>query len=192
MADPMTYYQVAVGAAKFFGERQRAAEQEARRQQAYLSAVNARDLKIQQLQTQSAQQAELYADKKLQSSIQALKAQEAIINAATLGGNNLNLKILDVEAQKLRADTAYTTQNERIQDNIEFTAYGFEQEAINRANSVAAGSPPSFGMAVLQTAASAYATERAYTGKSIPADSPTNVNVIPTVPPLIEAVRETN
>lgn len=185
MADPMTYYTVATKVAGFIEQRNQAAIQEQIYRQNRIAAVQARDLKIQQLQSQAAQQAELYSQKKLETAIQALKAREAIINRATYGGNNLNLREIDVEAQKLRADTAYNAQNELIQDKIYLQSLGFESEALNRISKAKRGQEPSIGFTALDIAASAYASERKF-GKDTPAE---NVTPISPVPPL---VMETN
>ena len=132
-----------------------------------VNAAQARDLKIQQLSAQANQTAALYAQRKQENAIQALKAQESIVNSATYAGNNLNLRVLDVERQRLNADTAYSEQNAIDQKAIEFQSMGIDTEMYNRIASVQAGQqPPSLGMTLLEGAATMYAADYIYSESS--------------------------
>ena len=156
---------------KFLNDtRQRNQAYAIKKQQAEQNRVNAaqaRDLKIQQLSAQANQTAALYAQRKQENAIQALKAQESIVNSATYAGNNLNLRVLDVERQRLNADTAYSEQNAIDQRAIEFQSMGIDAEMYNRIASVQAGQqPPSLGMTLLEGAATMYAADYMYSESS--------------------------
>lgn len=163
----MDYGMMAIQGIKFLGQvRQRNAEYAQKKYEqdvnTYASA-QARDLKIQQLSAQANQTAALYAQRKRETAIQALKAQEKAINEATFEGNTLDLRKLDIERQKLNADTAYNEQNKIAQRNIEYQAMGLDAEMQNRINAVQAGmKPPSLGMTLLEGAATAYAADYTY------------------------------
>ena len=158
----MPYIQAAKVGIEFLQRSQETAAQDALYQQNRLAAAQARDLKIQQLQAQANQTSELFAERKRQTSIQELKAQEQIINEATYGGNTLNMKLLDAEAQKLRANDAYTRQNTLYQKQISYQSQGIDAEAQNRINQVNQGVQPSVGMTLFSAAASAYAADEYY------------------------------
>ena len=160
----MNYGMMAVQGLKFLQQKKLENEAYVEQQDLYnrnrLAAAQARDLKIQQLNAQAFQTAEVYTQRKQQTAIQALKAQEAAVVRATYEGNNLDLQLLDVEAQKLRADTAYSEQNTIDQKNISYQRMGLDGEMNNRINSVQQGKkPPSFGMTMLEGAATMYAAD---------------------------------
>jgi len=159
---------IAGGVAQFGQAQQQAKIDEARYQQNRINAAQARDLKIQGLNKRAIQEAEAASGQKLELAIRELETQGT--QAVAAGEAGVSGKSIDQQrdmttARKLRGATVINSNVNQVLDAIEDQKVGYNTEALNRINSMPRGQEPDFLMAVIGTAASAYATELSVAGR---------------------------
>lgn len=145
----------------YVDKQNKASQQEALHQSNRLRAVQARDLKIQSLNTRLTQEAEAASATKLEAEIAALKKQErAVVAAGEAGvaGNSVDILIDSFEAQKLRGDTVVNSNVRAIENEIALQRRGADAESEQRVNSVPRGQYPSLIASAASAGAKAVGT----------------------------------
>ncbi len=165
----MTALSIAKGIGGFIDASNKAKQQEAYYLQNRINSAQARDLQIQGLQKRAVQISDQYSQKKQDLVIAALKREGTMITASGesgLAGQTEAIKLSQAESDKLKGLDIYTQQVNAIFDDIEVQKLGLNAQMLQRIRSVQRGVQPSLGMAILNTASSAIATEIEFGGKT--------------------------
>lgn len=161
MSGFMTALSVGQSFMKYVDDQNKANQQEVLHQTNRLRATQARDLKIQSLNTRLQQEAEVASATKLEAEIAALKKQERAIVAAgetDVAGKSVDILIDSFEAQKLRGDTIVNANVKAIENEIALQRRGADAETEARVNSIPRGQYPSMLASAASAGASAVST----------------------------------
>ena len=164
MCDPATGLAVAKAGVGFIQQNAEAKQQNARYEANRVNAINARDLKISQLNLRGQQEQEKNQQEQQALSVESLRQQARAIAAAGeagVGGHSVDALLRDFEAQKLRGLTNLSTDSDNLSQQLNMEREGLDAEMMSRIGSVAQAEQPSLGMAVLggaMDAAGAYAS----------------------------------
>jgi len=148
MVEPVTAMAAMAVGKEIFGfidDANKAVDTERRYQANRLSAITARDLKIQALNTRAIQEAERISGSKLENTIKALQTIESKVVAAGesgLEGQTIDGLLAETEARRLRGDTIFNQALKNTLQQINFEKQGVDAEALNRINSLERGRKP--------------------------------------------------
>lgn len=157
----MAYAQAAKTGLEFLQARQKAAQQERDFQINRQRAVQARDLKIQSINSNVIANLESEAQASLDREIAALEVSErrAVVaaEAGFKGGSTVNNFINSPIIKKLRADTQANANVKQMLRNAELQKIGVSAETENRINSFQRGQEPNFLTYAAKAGAQLYA-----------------------------------
>lgn len=161
----MTALSIAQGIGGFIQANNEARDAEARYQQNRQRAIQARDLKIQSLNTRLFQESEVAAQQKFDLALAELRKKEKAVAAQAetgLTGTTMDALLDEYDRAKLRSTDIINTNVENLEKQIRLEALGADAEAESRVNSLPRGQRPSLLMHAINTGASAYKSELDY------------------------------
>ena len=158
--DPMTMLMIGSTAIEFLGAQKQAKADEARYQQNRINAGQARDLKINSLNTRMLQEGEAASAQKEQLAIASLKKEATASVAAGesgVSGSSVDRTLAEFETMRLRGNTTINSNTEMLRNQIELEKIGASAEAQQRVDSMSRGQEPNFLAYAVQAGAQAYA-----------------------------------
>lgn len=166
----MAAAQVVSGVLEYDAEKQAVKAHNQQVQRNNILALQARDLKVRQVDNETEQNLMNAAQEKLESKIETMKAEakaQVAGSAAGISGRALEVITEDFVRQGLRADTATSTEMDRYIDAAVLRRQGLASEAQGRLQTKK--SKPSAMMALVKTGVSAATAYHTFGGEFVKA-----------------------